>query len=153
MKKRSWVRPEPKLPPAPVMPEMMPRERREMKGMTPKMAPQAAWAQMEKRTMATMETGRELARPSQRQKAPPRVSRIQTFQRRARMPQRRAPKSDRNPPRGRATMLAMPKHAAIVPAVRRLRSKRSKKYSAITLSVVSSTPMQYPYSSTNTHVR
>nr|GMD28440.1 DNA-(apurinic or apyrimidinic site) lyase [Ipomoea batatas] len=38
----SCVNPDPKLPPAPVSPEMMPNDRREMKGMMPKVAPQAA---------------------------------------------------------------------------------------------------------------
>ena len=87
VKKSSCVSPAPKLPPAPVMPEMMPRERRDTNGVTPKMAPQAACTQKEKSTMAVMEAGSVLARPSQRQKAPPAVWRIQMFQRRARMPQ------------------------------------------------------------------
>ena len=48
VKKSSCVSPAPKLPPAPVMPEMMPRERRDTNGVTPKMAPQAACTQKEK---------------------------------------------------------------------------------------------------------
>jgi hypothetical protein len=67
VKNYSCVSPAPKLTPAPVMPEMMPSERRETKGMTPKMVPQAAWAQKEKRTMQTTEEGRVEARPSKRQ--------------------------------------------------------------------------------------
>ena len=41
-KKISCVNPDPKFPPAPVRPEMIPKDRREMNGMMPKVAPQAA---------------------------------------------------------------------------------------------------------------
>ena len=41
-KKTSWVNPPPKFPPAPVRPEIRPRDRREMKGMIPYAAPHAA---------------------------------------------------------------------------------------------------------------
>lgn len=105
------------MPPAPVRPEMTPRDRREMKGMMPKVAPQAACAPMEKRIMEVTESGSVLARPKQMQKTPPRVWRVQRFQRRPLMPNRRAATSDIRPPSGRDTILAMPKVAAIVPAV------------------------------------
>ncbi|KAL4295802.1 hypothetical protein GQ457_12G010500 [Hibiscus cannabinus] len=100
---------------------MTPRDRLEMNGMIPKVAPQAACAPMEKRIMETMERSRELARPRQMQNMPPSVWRMYRFQRRPRMPNRRAAISDKNPPMGRAKMFAMPKVAAIVPAVRSLR--------------------------------
>lgn len=73
VKNNNWVKPEPKLPPAPVRPEMTPSERREMKGMIPKVAPQAACVVMEKRIMQRTEIGRDEARPRQMQKTPPRV--------------------------------------------------------------------------------
>lgn len=41
-KKTNWVNPPPKFPPAPVSPEIMPKERRETNGMIPYAAPHAA---------------------------------------------------------------------------------------------------------------
>jgi hypothetical protein len=41
-KNTSCVNPDPKFPPAPVRPDMIPNDRREIKGMIPKVAPQAA---------------------------------------------------------------------------------------------------------------
>ncbi|KAF4348223.1 hypothetical protein G4B88_024829 [Cannabis sativa] len=41
-KNTSWVNPEPKFPPAPVNPDMIPKDLRETKGMMPNVAPQAA---------------------------------------------------------------------------------------------------------------
>lgn len=73
VKNNNWVKPEPKLPPAPVRPEMTPSERREMKGMIPNVAPQAACVVIEKRIMERIEKGRVEARPKQIQKMPPRV--------------------------------------------------------------------------------
>lgn len=73
VKNRNCVNPDPKLPPAPVRPEMIPRERREMKGMMPKVAPQAAWAPIEKRIMNRTEIEREFALPRQMQNMPPSV--------------------------------------------------------------------------------
>jgi len=64
----SCVKPEPKFPSASVRPGIMPNDRREMKGMTPNAAPQAAWAPMEKRITVTIAMESELARPSQIQK-------------------------------------------------------------------------------------
>ena len=121
-KNTNWVNPDPKLPPAPVMPEMTPRERREMKGMMPKVAPQAAWAPREKRIIEKTAIGRELARPSHMQKAPPAVCRIQRVHSLPLMPKRRAAMSEAQPPKGRATRFAMPNEAAMVPAVCSFRS-------------------------------
>lgn len=111
VKNSSCVSPDPKLPPAPVRPEMTPRDLREMK---PKVAPQAACAPTEKSIMDVMESGRVVARPRQMQNTPPSVWRIQ---RRLLIPNLRAAISDISPPSGRDTMLAMPNVAAIVPAV------------------------------------
>ncbi|KAH1115388.1 hypothetical protein J1N35_008766 [Gossypium stocksii] len=72
-KNTSCVKPEPKFPPAPVRPDMSPSDRRETNGTTPKVAPHAAWVPSEKRIIAKMAMGSESARPSQIQKAPPRV--------------------------------------------------------------------------------
>lgn len=52
---------------------MTPSERREMKGMIPNVAPQAACVVIEKRIMERIEKGRVEARPKQIQKMPPRV--------------------------------------------------------------------------------
>lgn len=125
VKKINWVSPDPKFPPAPVRPEMIPSDLLEMNGMIPNVAPQAAWAPMEKRIIARTATGREPARPSQIQKAPPRVWRIHRVQSLPLMPKRRAALSEAYPPKGRAKKLAIPKEAAMIPAVWRLRLKRS----------------------------
>lgn len=42
VKNSHWVNPDPKFPPAPVRPDIMPSERREKNGMIPKVAPHAA---------------------------------------------------------------------------------------------------------------
>lgn len=85
-KKINCVKPDPKLPPAPVRPEMIPKDRREMNGMMPKVAPHAAWAPMEKSIIAKIAMGSVLARPSQIQKTPPRVWRIHRTHSRPLMP-------------------------------------------------------------------
>lgn len=105
------------MPPAPVRPEITPSDRREMKGIIPKVAPQAACAPIEKRIMEKMERDRVLAFPSQMQNSPPSVCKMYKFHRRPRIPNRRAAVSDKNPPMGRAKMFAIPKVAAMVPAV------------------------------------
>lgn len=115
-KNTSWVNPDPKFPPAPVRPDMMPRERREMKGMTPKVAPHAAWAPIEKRIMARTARGSELARPRHIQKTPPRVWRIQRVHNLPLIPKYLPATSDAHPPKGRAAKLAMPNDAAMMPA-------------------------------------
>lgn len=86
VKKNNSVNPEPKLPPAPVRPEITPSDRLEMKGMMPKVAPHAAWAPMENRIIDVMESGSVLARPRQIQKMPPAVWRIHRFHSRPLMP-------------------------------------------------------------------
>ncbi|PON66511.1 hypothetical protein PanWU01x14_109330 [Parasponia andersonii] len=90
----NWVNPDPKFPPAPVIPDMTPRDLREMKGMMPNVAPQAACAPMEKRIMAKTAMGSELARPSQMQKAPPMVWRIHRVHSLPLMPKWRAATSE-----------------------------------------------------------
>ena len=67
--------------------------------------------------MAKIASGSELARPSQMQKTPPRVWTIQRTHSRPLMPNFLAAKSEANPPKGRAAKLAMPKLAAMIPAV------------------------------------
>ncbi|KVI00127.1 hypothetical protein Ccrd_021576 [Cynara cardunculus var. scolymus] len=86
----NWVSPDPKFPPAPVIPEMMPSDRREMKGMMPNVAPHAACAPMEKRIIKVMAKGSEFTRPSKRQQTPPAVCRSHRFQSRPRIPHRLA---------------------------------------------------------------
>ena len=122
VKNTNWVSPEPKFPPAPVRPDIMPRDRREMKGTIPKVAPQAACAPTEKRIMAKIAMGSELARPSQIQNTPPRVWRIQRVHSLPLIPNLLAAKSELYPPKGRATMLAIPNVAAMIPAVCSFRS-------------------------------
>lgn len=116
-KNTSWVSPDPKFPPAPVRPDMMPRDRREMKGMMPNVAPHAAWAPTEKRIMAKTAMGSEFARPSQMQKTPPSVWRIQGVHNLPLMAKYLATRSEANPPKGRATRLPTPNGAAMMPAV------------------------------------
>uniref|UniRef100_A0A803PTW8 Uncharacterized protein n=1 Tax=Cannabis sativa TaxID=3483 RepID=A0A803PTW8_CANSA len=50
-KNTSWVNPEPKFPPAPVNPDMIPKDLRETKGMMPNVAHKSLESQMEKRIM------------------------------------------------------------------------------------------------------
>lgn len=116
-KNTSCVSPDPKFPPAPVRPDIIPRDRREMNGMIPKVAPQAAWAPTEKRIMVIMAMGSVSARPSQMQKHPPRVWRIQRVHSLPLMPKYLAARSEAYPPKGRAMKLAMPNVAAMRPAV------------------------------------
>lgn len=116
-KKINWVKPEPKLPPAPVRPDMIPRERLEMKGMMPKVAPHAAWAPIEKRIIAKTAMGSELARPSHMQKTPPKVWRTHRVQSLPLMPNNLAATSEVYPPKGRARRFAIPNEAAMIPAV------------------------------------
>ena len=71
--------------------------------------------------MAKTAMGSELARPSQIQNTPPRVWRIQRVHSLPLMPNLRPAKSELYPPKGRATRLAMPKVAAMIPAVCSLR--------------------------------
>jgi len=116
-KKTNWVKPDPKFPPAPVRPDMIPKDLLEMKGMIPKVAPHAAWAPIENKIMVNTAIGRELARPSQIQKAPPKVWRIQRVHNLPLMPNNLPATSEAYPPKGRATMFAIPNEAAMIPAV------------------------------------
>ncbi|KAF4348222.1 hypothetical protein F8388_000107 [Cannabis sativa] len=71
---------------------------------------------MEKRIMENTARGSVLARPSQMQKAPPMVWRIQRVHSLPLIPKCRAATSDAHPPKGRAKRLAMPNEAAMIPA-------------------------------------
>lgn len=117
VKNNNWVNPEPKLPPAPIIPEMIPSDLRDINGMIPKVAPHAACAPIENKIIERTERSRVLALPRHMQNIPPRVWRIYRFHKRPRIPNRRAFRSDNRPPSGRAIMFAMPNVAAIVPAV------------------------------------
>lgn len=66
--------------------------------------------------MKVMAKGKELTRPRHRQKMPPAVWRSHRFQRRPRIPNLLAMKSEVNPPNGRAMMFAIPNVAAMIPA-------------------------------------
>lgn len=79
--------------------------------------------------MARMAMGSELARPSQMQKTPPRVWTIQRIHSLPLIPNFRAAKSDAYPPKGREKKFAIPKLAAIIPAVCSLRLNLEKYYS------------------------
>ena len=83
----------------------------------PKMAPQAACTPTEKSIMDKIAIGSEVARPSQTQKIPPEVCKIQRVHNRPLIPKNLAEMSDAYPPSGRAKKLAIPKLAAIIPAV------------------------------------
>lgn len=117
LKKTNWVNPDPKFPPAPVRPDMIPSERRDIKGMMPKVAPHADCAPMEKRIIAVIARGRELARPNHMQNKPPKVCKVHRVHSLPLIPNFRAAKSEANPPAGLATKLAIPNVAAIIPAV------------------------------------
>jgi len=67
--------------------------------------------------MAKIAIGSEMARPSQTQKTPPEVCKIQRVHNRPLIPKNLAEMSDAYPPSGRAKKLAIPKLAAIIPAV------------------------------------
>ncbi|KAJ6984133.1 hypothetical protein NC653_022391 [Populus alba x Populus x berolinensis] len=72
---------------------------------------------MEKRIIAVTARGSELARPSQIQKTPPSVCKIQSTHNLPLIPKYLAATSEEYPPKGRATRLAIPKVAAMTPAV------------------------------------
>lgn len=116
-KNNNCVNPPPKLPPAPVSPEIRPNDLRDTKGMIPYVAPHAAWAPIEKRIIEVMAIGSDSARPNQIQKAPPVVWTIHRTHNLPLIPNFRAAKSDAYPPNGRATKFAIPNVAAIIPAV------------------------------------
>lgn len=120
VKKINWISPDPKFPPALVSPEIIPRDLLEMNGMMPKVVPQAAWAPIEKRIITRIAI---LAPPSQMQNTPPRVWRIHKVYCLPLMPKRRVTMSYR--PKGRAKKFAIPKEAAMIPAVWTFRSNQS----------------------------
>ena len=100
----------------------MPNDRREMKGMMPNVAPQAAWAPTENMIIMATATGSDLERPRRIQKIPPIVWRIHRVHSLPLIPNLLAARSETYPPNGRAAKLAMPNVAAMIPAVWSFRS-------------------------------
>lgn len=101
---------------------MIPRDRLEMKGMIPNVAPHAACAPIENNIIAAMAVGSLSAFPSHMQNTPPNVCRIHRVHSLPLIPKYRAAMSDAYPPNGRATRFAIPNVAAMIPAVCSFRS-------------------------------
>ena len=119
VKKMVCVITDPTLPPAPVKPEITPRDLREMNGMIPNVAPQAACTKKEKMIITPMEALRVLVLPRMMQKTPPSDWMIQRFHRRPRMPNLLPSRSEMTPPLGREKKFMNPNREAIKPALER----------------------------------
>jgi hypothetical protein len=121
-KNTNCVNPEPKFPPAPVKPDMIPNDLLDMNGMIPNVAPHAACAPIENRIIDSTAIGSVFARPNHMQNTPPSVWRIHSVHNLPLIPNNLAAKSDAYPPNGRAIRFAIPNEAAMIPAVCSFRS-------------------------------